>query len=84
MAIKPTRFGTDRGMTLIFVGLSMLAFMSATMLALDVGNLMVARTQAQASADSGALAGATARSRATSRDPWRRRAGSRRRSPARR
>src|SRR5207244_4809722 len=55
-----TRFGTDRGMTLIFVGLSMLAFMSATMLALDVGNLMVARTQAQASADSGALAGATA------------------------
>ena len=33
MAIKPTRFGTDRGMTLIFVGLSMLAFMSATMLA---------------------------------------------------
>jgi Putative Flp pilus-assembly TadE/G-like len=54
------RIGDDRGMTLIFVGLSMLAFMSATMLALDVGNLMVARTQAQASADSGALAGATA------------------------
>jgi hypothetical protein len=54
------RFGQDRGMTLIFVGLSMLAFMSATMLALDVGNLMVARTQAQSSADSGALAGATA------------------------
>src|SRR5207244_9147383 len=60
MTIKRMRVGTDRGMTLIFVGLSMLAFMSATMLALDVGNLMVARTQAQASADSGALAGATA------------------------
>src|SRR5438874_2817216 len=60
MTIKRMRFGTDRGMTLIFVGLSMLAFMSATMLALDVGNLMVARTQAQASADAGALAGATA------------------------
>src|SRR5438128_664004 len=60
MTIKHLGLGKDRGMTLIFVGLSMLAFMSATMLALDVGNLMVARTQAQASADSGALAGATA------------------------
>jgi hypothetical protein len=50
----------DRGMVLIFVAAGMLAFMSATMLALDVGNLMVARTQAQSSADSGALAGATA------------------------
>src|SRR5437763_4520018 len=57
---KAKRFGDDRGMTLIFVGLGMVAFMSATMLALDVGNLMVARTQAQASADAGALAGATA------------------------
>jgi len=50
----------DRGMSLIFVGCSMVAFMSAAMLALDVGNLMVARSQAQAAADSGALAGATA------------------------
>ena len=50
----------ERGMVLIFVALSMVAFMSATMLALDVANLMVARTQAQSSADSGALAGATA------------------------
>src|SRR5881392_796468 len=60
MTLKHMRLGNDRGMTLIFVGLSMLAFMSAAMLALDVGNLMVARTQAQSAADSGALAGVTA------------------------
>jgi Putative Flp pilus-assembly TadE/G-like len=53
-----TRLRQDRGMTLVFVGLSMLALMSAAMLALDVGNLMVARTQAQSAADAGALAGA--------------------------
>ena len=63
MTLKHMRLGNDRGMTLIFVGLSMLAFMSATMLALDVGNLMVARTQAQSSADAGALAGAVALAR---------------------
>jgi hypothetical protein len=47
-------------MTLVFVGLGMLAFMSATMLAIDVGMFMVARSQAQNSADAGALAGAVA------------------------
>lgn len=50
----------ERGMTLIMVGLGFLAFLSATMLAVDVGNLMVARTQAQSAADAGALAGAVA------------------------
>lgn len=50
----------ERGMTLVIVGLGFLAFMSATMLAVDVGMLMVARTQAQAAADAGALAGAVA------------------------
>lgn len=50
----------ERGMTLIMVGMGFLAFMSATMLAVDVGMLMVARTQAQKSADAGALAGAVA------------------------
>jgi hypothetical protein len=55
-----TLYRDDRGMVLIFVGFSFLAFMSATMLALDVGNLMVARSQAQSAADSGALAGAVA------------------------
>ena len=47
-------------MTFVFVGLGFLAFMSATTLAIDVGMLMVARSQAQNSADAGALAGATA------------------------
>ena len=47
-------------MMLIFAGFGLVAFMSASMLALDVGMFMVARTQAQAAADAGALAGATA------------------------
>ena len=37
-----------------------MALLSATMLAIDVGMLMTARTQAQTAADAGALAGATA------------------------
>ncbi|MDP6579583.1 MAG: Tad domain-containing protein [Vicinamibacterales bacterium] len=47
-------------MTLVFVGVGFMAFLSATMLAIDVGMFMVARTQAQNSADAGALAGAVA------------------------
>jgi hypothetical protein len=47
-------------MMLIFAGLGLVAFMSASMLALDVGMFMVARTQAQSAADSGAISGATA------------------------
>src|SRR5688572_3638216 len=47
-------------MMLIFAGFGLVAFMSASMLALDVGMFMVARTQAQTAADAGALAGATA------------------------
>src|SRR5918993_1105264 len=48
------------GMTYVFIGMGMMAFLSATMLAIDVGMLMTARNQAQNSADAGALAGATA------------------------
>jgi hypothetical protein len=47
-------------MMLIFAGFGLVAFMSASMLALDVGMFMVARTQAQSAADAGALAGAMA------------------------
>jgi Flp pilus assembly protein TadG len=47
-------------MSYVFIGMSMMAFMSASMLAIDVGMLMTARNQAQNSADAGALAGATA------------------------
>lgn len=50
----------EAGMSLVFVGMSLMALMSATMLAIDVGMLMTARNQAQNSADAGALAGATA------------------------
>ena len=50
----------ERGLVLVFVALGFLAFVSAAMLAVDVGMFMVARTQAQNSADAGALAGAVA------------------------
>jgi hypothetical protein len=47
-------------MTLVMVATGMLAFLSATMLAVDVGMFMVARTESQRAADAGALAGAVA------------------------
>jgi Flp pilus assembly protein TadG len=50
----------EAGMSLVFVGMSLMALLSACMLAIDVGMLMTARSQAQNSADAGALAGATA------------------------
>ncbi len=56
-----TRLRRDQsGMTYVFVALSFMALLSASMLAIDVGMLMTARSQAQNSADAGALAGATA------------------------
>jgi hypothetical protein len=50
----------EKGFALAWVGFGFLALFSASMLAVDVGMLMVARTQAQSAADAGALAGATA------------------------
>jgi Flp pilus assembly protein TadG len=47
-------------MSYVFIGMGLMAFLSASMLAIDVGMLMTARNQAQNSADAGALAGATA------------------------
>jgi hypothetical protein len=44
----------------VFVGLGGLALIGASMLAIDVGMLMSARSQAQNAADAGALAGAVA------------------------
>jgi len=52
--------GDERGMSFAFVGIGLMTFMAATTLAIDVGMFMTARTQAQTSADAGALAGATA------------------------
>lgn len=50
----------ESGMSYVFIGLGFMAFLSASMLAIDVGMMMTARNQAQNSADAGALAGATA------------------------
>lgn len=50
----------EGGFAVIWVALGLFAFLAATTLAIDVGLLMVARSQAQNSADAGALAGATA------------------------
>ena len=50
----------ESGMSYVFIGLGMMAFLSGSMLAIDVGMLMTARSQAQNSADAAALAGATA------------------------
>jgi Flp pilus assembly protein TadG len=50
----------ESGMSYVFIGLGLMALLSASMLAIDVGMLMTARNQAQNSADAGALAGATA------------------------
>lgn len=47
-------------MSYVFIGLGLTAFLSASMLAIDVGMLMTARNQAQNAADAGALAGAVA------------------------
>ena len=47
-------------MTYAFIGLGLMALLSASMLAIDVGMVMTARNQAQNAADAGALAGATA------------------------
>jgi Flp pilus assembly protein TadG len=54
------RLGDESGMSYVFIGLGLMAFFSASMLAIDVGMLMTARNQAQNSADAGALAGAVA------------------------
>src|SRR5262245_13050674 len=54
------RVGDESGMSYVFVGLGLMAFFSASMLAIDVGMLMTARNQAQNSADAGALGGAVA------------------------
>ena len=45
-------------MSLIFVGLGLTAFISVSILSVDVGMVLTARGQAQNSADAGALAGA--------------------------
>jgi Flp pilus assembly protein TadG len=50
----------ERGIAYMYIGLGFMAFIGATTLAVDVGMLMTARSQAQNAADAGALAGAIA------------------------
>jgi hypothetical protein len=50
----------ERGISLVFVSTSFMAFMAASTLAIDIGMLMTARAQAQNAADAGAHAGAVA------------------------
>jgi Flp pilus assembly protein TadG len=50
----------ESGFSLVFVAVGFMGFLAASMLAIDVGMMMTARSQAQNSADAGALAGATA------------------------
>jgi putative Flp pilus-assembly TadE/G-like protein len=50
----------ERGMTMFYITTGFMAFFAATMLAIDVGMLTTARSQAQNSADAGALSGAIA------------------------
>ena len=50
----------EHGMSLIYVTAGFISFFAATTLAIDVGMAVTARTQAQNSADAGALAGAIA------------------------
>jgi len=50
----------QRGFSLITIGLGLMSLFAACMLSIDVGMLVMARTQAQTAADAGALAGATA------------------------
>jgi len=51
---------SERGISNMLIGFGFVGFMAATTLALDVGWWVVARSQAQNSADAGALAGAIA------------------------
>lgn len=50
----------EDGFSLVFTAMGLMGFIGVSMLAIDVGQLMTARSQAQNSADAGALAGATA------------------------
>lgn len=48
----------SRGATMVFMAITMVALLSATALAIDIGMLLNARTEAQRAADAAALAGA--------------------------
>lgn len=55
-----TRLAGESGVSVVLVSIGFMAFFAVTTLAIDVGMFMAARSQAQNSADAGALAGAVA------------------------
>ena len=56
----------ESGMSLVYLAIGFMTFMAASTLAVDVGMFMTAKSQAQNSADAGALSGAVA----LMRDDW--------------
>ena len=56
------RFGSERGAVFVQVGIAMFVLVAFNVFVLDYGVMWIARGQAQAAADAGALAGAVARS----------------------
>lgn len=50
--------GNSRGVSMVLMAITMVALLSATALAIDIGMLLNARTEAQRAADAAALAGA--------------------------
>ncbi|MGW8282917.1 MAG: pilus assembly protein TadG-related protein [Gemmatimonadota bacterium] len=53
-----SHFGNERGAVLVLVAASMVVMLGFAALAIDVGNLMMVRTESQKAADAAALAGA--------------------------
>lgn len=53
-------WNNEQGFSMVVVAVGLAGFVAATTIAIDVGMFMTARSQAQNSADAGALAGATA------------------------
>lgn len=58
MHISRDRAGREHGATIVFVALALTALLSVVALAIDVGMLMTAKTEAQRTADAAAMAGA--------------------------
>lgn len=59
-APSKTASSAERGATLVFVGVSLIALLSIMALVIDLGILYIARSEAQRAADAAALAGANA------------------------
>ena len=70
LAVINRRCADERGVALMVAAVSMIALTSAVALAVDVGMLTVARTEAQAVADGAAMAGASVLIDSPDNDGW--------------